>query len=580
MNRSKNIKHTVFNDLWAVKKAYKYIDGVKYKSISREEWQFTSLDKKFTSELTVIESGIILNVVLGKPSIDCIEQAVFNISRVAEMFGLQSQGCSLIVDTVKLKGRKSILLRKYKEQLSAVDLYNLVGKSSKRLMRVFNKKVAGVIVKGTLVEVISEVERKKNVKIKALKEVDLTHGVNELLNWVSNLSLNPYAEVELPKISSGDPFYEVFQALKNLNKDKQIRIESLNSTLTETKEKLDVRSANLRAIFEHSALSIGLLNDRFELIDFNRRLNDHFSKLGHMLVKGNKVTEYLTEEEKQIFLKNQLEVKKGKSTEVENKVTYRDGTQRWFKTKVFPVYLDEDKIYSAFVSEDVTAEYLLRNEQKKILKNVKDQNDVLKSLNHKVAHELNHHAASITQLLSHYTDKDLSLDNKVDFVLNLQGLLGKLNGSIEDINEVTHASGNKDYISKIILTDDKEAKKRLANIMLVDDDNITNVMNEHLLKKKINNCVVSKYLKGQEALKALIDQQGDTPDIVLLDINMPDIDGWAFLEVLMKSNIDVEVHMLTSSKNPEEKVKAMNYPLVKSFLNKPLDAQKIERLAG
>ena len=275
--------------------------------------------------------------------------------------------------------------------------------------------------------------------------------------------------------------------------------------MADTQEELNERNAHFKALFQNSSFSIGLLDSNQTLIDFNSNLYQHFKMKGVVVMKGKPMADFLTEKERGIFFKHQVDVKNGKSSEVESKVLYEDGLERWWKTKFFPVKVNDEKMFSAFICEDVTTEYLLRNEQKRMLRSTQLQNDILTSLNHKIAHELNHHAASITQLLSHYSDTPLSVENKVDFVMNLQDLVGKLNTSIDDINKVTHAEDSNDFSSTIVITNDVEAKKKLGKIMLVDDDNITNVMNEHLLKKKLNNCVVTKYMKGQEALKHLLE---------------------------------------------------------------------------
>lgn len=585
MNENINISNSFFNELWSLKKGYLTLTGDRYRMISREEWFYKSPNTEFESRLTIIEGGILHAVLSGKPTLEMLSEAFVTMERIVEMFELKEHGVAVVLDVTGIKKNRKQLLKSYAFNLNrlmaGVKCFSVVSNQSKFVKAIFGSSIQGVSQRESLEICLKELKKNavKNEQV-ATNNVLTNKRIDELYELISQMSFNSTGEIKKVELPTEDPFHKVFQALEFLSEDKQSLVESLNEALLDTQEELQERNAHFKALFQNSSFSIGLLDANQTLVDFNSNLYQHFKKKGVVVVKGKPLADFLTEKERSIFFSHQLEVKASKSSEFEGEVLYEDGTERWWKTKFFPVRVSEDKLFSAFICEDITTEYTLKNEQKKILKNVQLQNDLLTSLNHKVAHELNHHAASITQLLSHYSDKELSIENKVDFVMNLQDLASKLNATIDDINTVAHADQLNEFNSKIVITNDAEAKKKLGKIMLVDDDNITNVMNEHLLKKKINNCVVTKYLKGQEALKHLLENKSDQPDVILLDINMPDIDGWDFLDVLMKSNVNIEVHMLTSSKNPTEKEKALKYPMVKSFLNKPLDVSKIEKLAS
>jgi CheY-like chemotaxis protein len=67
---------------------------------------------------------------------------------------------------------------------------------------------------------------------------------------------------------------------------------------------------------------------------------------------------------------------------------------------------------------------------------------------------------------------------------------------------------------------------------------------------------------------------------VLLDINMPENNGWEFLDEVSKSQFlsPIEVIMLTSSVDKSDSVKAKSYPIVVDFLTKPLTSETLDVL--
>src|ERR1041385_2757434 len=101
--------------------------------------------------------------------------------------------------------------------------------------------------------------------------------------------------------------------------------------------------------------------------------------------------------------------------------------------------------------------------------------------------------------------------------------------------------------------------KKIHSILLVDDDDATNYLNRLTLKKL--DCADEVHISesGSEALQYLqknVNGDYPHPDLIFLDINMPAMDGWEFLEEYkklppeMKGKI-VEI-MLTTSLNPDD----------------------------
>jgi CheY-like chemotaxis protein len=119
---------------------------------------------------------------------------------------------------------------------------------------------------------------------------------------------------------------------------------------------------------------------------------------------------------------------------------------------------------------------------------------------------------------------------------------------------------------------------KLKCIMLVDDDEPTNVLHKRVIEKAgVAEEVLIAY-DGDEALEIFYDDS-PPPELVFLDINMPRVNGWEFLEEYDKlpeeKKAQAVVVMLTTSLNPDDLERARNYNGVTKFLRKPLTVDMI-----
>ena len=126
--------------------------------------------------------------------------------------------------------------------------------------------------------------------------------------------------------------------------------------------------------------------------------------------------------------------------------------------------------------------------------------------------------------------------------------------------------------------------KKLNTILLVDDDPITNFINHHLLEKMEIADDIKIVTNGKEGVKCLNDHCFKTsisPDLILLDINMPIMDGFEFLAAFnaldFKNKKEVAIIILTTSSHEKDREK-MKKLGIKCFLNKPLTEEKIRKL--
>lgn len=122
----------------------------------------------------------------------------------------------------------------------------------------------------------------------------------------------------------------------------------------------------------------------------------------------------------------------------------------------------------------------------------------------------------------------------------------------------------------------KEINKAALEVLLVDDDPVVLFMHKRLLVKSNIHNPAYTVSTGQEAIDFLTNNAtGNTEYLVMLDINMPVLDGWGFLDLLQSKPFANKCHvvMVTSSIDNFDKEKAGQYNRVIGFCEKPLTVE-------
>ncbi|MBB4801464.1 CheY-like chemotaxis protein [Flavobacterium nitrogenifigens] len=128
----------------------------------------------------------------------------------------------------------------------------------------------------------------------------------------------------------------------------------------------------------------------------------------------------------------------------------------------------------------------------------------------------------------------------------------------------------------------------LEQILCIDDDPITLMLCKKVISKSSFSHEIITAQNGEEALhhfntlKYTNDKNRRKPELIFLDLNMPIMGGWEFLDHFTSSAYNefnaAPVIVLSSTIDPEDLAKAKKYPIIIDFLSKPITQQMLEYL--
>jgi CheY-like chemotaxis protein len=122
--------------------------------------------------------------------------------------------------------------------------------------------------------------------------------------------------------------------------------------------------------------------------------------------------------------------------------------------------------------------------------------------------------------------------------------------------------------------------KHKMSFFLLDDDATFNFIHRKKIEKFGLDEEIKEFTSPLKALFYLIDVDEDhIPDIILLDINMPELNGFEFIDTLANKRPELidklNIFIVTSSLNPEDYQTAKGYDCIKGYHNKPIDLHNI-----
>ena len=130
----------------------------------------------------------------------------------------------------------------------------------------------------------------------------------------------------------------------------------------------------------------------------------------------------------------------------------------------------------------------------------------------------------------------------------------------------------------------------LETILCVDDDPITLMLCKKVIMKANFSKNIDTAVNGEDALKyfdnLIIESDSNNtnyPQLIFLDLNMPVMNGWEFLDIFSKNQYlkhfsATKVIVLSSTIDPDDIAKSKQYPMVIEFLSKPITTEILELL--
>ena len=125
----------------------------------------------------------------------------------------------------------------------------------------------------------------------------------------------------------------------------------------------------------------------------------------------------------------------------------------------------------------------------------------------------------------------------------------------------------------------------LKTLTLVDDDDIFVFLTTKIIEQTNLVDLIKVFGNGLDAINFLKENKNNVdalPGIILLDLSMPIMNGWEFIEAYQMINIQqsVDMYILSSSVYENDIEKTKSYPLVKGFISKPLSIDRLKELVN
>jgi len=118
------------------------------------------------------------------------------------------------------------------------------------------------------------------------------------------------------------------------------------------------------------------------------------------------------------------------------------------------------------------------------------------------------------------------------------------------------------------------------HVCIIDDDLVSQFASQYKLGQADVSCYIRTFDNAKEALTLWSSQPEEIPDILLLDLVMPEMDGWEFLAEFEKlfEDSSLLIYALSAFGNAKDRERVKNHPLVHGYFDKPLSKVNVDKI--
>lgn len=312
-----------------------------------------------------------------------------------------------------------------------------------------------------------------------------------------------------------------------------------------------------------------------------------FDPLSRRFVDVNQAAEQYYGYSKEVFLTLKLEDINVTNTDLDARIRLVKETKRQrfeFKNKLADGTLKDVEVFTSVLNigekeliHSIVHDITERNEY---LETVESQNKLLQEIAWEQSHVVRAPLARMMGLFNLLDEQNLDKKEK-------QFVREEIVSSAKEIDEIIKQVSLKTgqlHLDEIIhsrMKNHEKLRPTQLELLLIDDDMVVQMVHKKMITKNGIHDNPKVFLNAKDGLSYIIEK--NLPDIgflILLDINMPGMNGWEFLDELSKIefNAYVEVIMLTSSIDVSDKRKARQYQLVVDYLTKPMSMNSLNVL--